>query len=108
VTLRSPLRQLADDQGEVEVSGTTLGEVLVALQELHPRLTGWVLDERGEIREHVNVFLNGERGDVSRPVSDRDRVQIIQNISGGSGGVARPARARAWPSASGPPGRKGG
>ena len=85
VSLRSPLRQLAEDRGEVEVLGSTLGEVLTGLQRLHPRLTGWVLDERGEIREHVNVFVNGERGTLGAPVGRRDRVQIIQNISGGSG-----------------------
>ena len=83
VTLRSPLRQLADGRSEVEVPGATLGDVLRGLQELHPRLTGWVLDERGAIREHVNVFVNGERGDVTVLVAERDRVQIIQNISGG-------------------------
>ena len=84
LTLRSPLRQLADDRGEVEVPGSTLADVLVGLERLHPRLTGWVLDERGEIREHVNVFVNGERSPLSTPVADRDRVQIIQNISGGA------------------------
>ena len=84
VTLRSPLRQLADDRGEVEVPGATLGDVLAGLVELHPRLTGWVLDERGEIREHVNVFVNGERSGLSAEVGERDRVHIIQNISGGA------------------------
>jgi len=86
VTLRSPLRQLADDRGEVEVPGSTLADVLTELERMHPRLVGWVLDEQGEIREHVNVFVNGERSVLSVPVGERDRVQIIQNISGGSGG----------------------
>src|SRR5437879_4936068 len=84
VTLRSPLRQLAGDRSEVPVDGSTLGEVLTELQREHPRLTGWVLDEQGEIREHVNVFVNGERAGLSAPVGERDRVQVIQNISGGS------------------------
>src|SRR5947208_12838996 len=84
VNLRSPLRQLADDRSQVEVAGSTLAEVLTGLQQLHPRLTGWVLDERGEIREHVNVFVNGERAELGAPVGELDRVQIIQNISGGA------------------------
>ena len=83
ITLRSPLRQLADGKSEVEVRGSTLSEVLRTLEREHPRLSGWVLDERGQMREHVNVFVNGERGDVTVPVAERDRVQIIQNISGG-------------------------
>ena len=83
VSLRSPLRQLADGKGELEIDGSTLGDVLTRLEETHPRLTGWVLDERGEIREHVNVFVNGERSSLDVPVAGGDRVQIIQNISGG-------------------------
>ena len=83
VTLRAPLRRLADDRSHVEIEGATLAEVLGHLERAHPRLAGWVLDERGEVREHVNVFVNGERGDVTVPVAERDRVQIIQNISGG-------------------------
>ena len=83
VTLRSPLRQLADDRSQVEVPGTTLGDVLTKLQELHPRLTGWVLDERGEIREHVNVFVNGIHGEERTPVHDADRVHVLPAITGG-------------------------
>jgi sulfur-carrier protein len=84
VTLRSPLRQLADGRSEVQISGSTLGEILNGLEQEHPKLTGWVLDEQGEIREHVNVFVNGERAGLTAPVGERDRVQVIQNISGGS------------------------
>ena len=28
-----------------------------------PALRGWILDERGRIRRHINVFVNGEQGD---------------------------------------------
>ena len=84
VKLRSPLRQLADGRSEVEVEGDTLGEVLGGLEREHPKLIGWVLDEQGEIREHVNVFVNGERAGLQAPVGERDRVQVIQNISGGA------------------------
>jgi photosystem II stability/assembly factor-like uncharacterized protein/molybdopterin converting factor small subunit len=84
VTLRSPLRRLADDNSEVRVDGVTLADALNDLQRKHPRLSGWVLDERGDVREHVNVFVDGERATLDTNVGDRTRVDIIQAISGGA------------------------
>jgi molybdopterin converting factor small subunit len=84
VTLRSPLRQLADDNSRVEVAGATLADALKELQRKHPRLRGWVLDERGAVREHVNVFVNGERATLETNLGEGTRVDIIQNISGGA------------------------
>ena len=57
ITLRSPLKQLAGDRSRLEIPGETLGEVLTGLEREHPKLVGWVLDEQGHIREHVNVFV---------------------------------------------------
>jgi molybdopterin converting factor small subunit/photosystem II stability/assembly factor-like uncharacterized protein len=85
VTLRSPLRDLAGGAGKVRVDGATVGEVIGRLETAFPRLAGWVLDERGRIREHVNVFLNGERAGSDATVSERDRVHILPAISGGAG-----------------------
>ena len=85
VSLRSPLRQLAGDRSTVDVDGATVAEVLARLEEAYPRLSGWVRDERGHIREHVNVFLNGERAGLDAFVSERDRLHILPAISGGAG-----------------------
>ena len=58
VRLRAPLSELCGGR-EHEVDGATVGDVLVALEREHPPIAGWVLDEQGRIREHVNVFVNG-------------------------------------------------
>ncbi len=84
VSLRPPLRDLAGGLREVEVEGSTVGEVLRALERAHPRLGGWVLDERGRIREHVGVFVNGERVDAGTSVAGSDRVHVLPAISGGA------------------------
>ena len=84
VTLRSPLRDLAGGSGTVRVDGGTIGEVIGRLETEFPKLAGWVLDERGRIRAHVNVFLNGERASSDASVSERDRIQILPAISGGA------------------------
>jgi molybdopterin converting factor small subunit len=83
VSLRPPLRDLAGGRREVDVEGATVSDVLRALERDHPRLTGWVLDERGEIRQHVGVFVNGDKARADSPVSDADLVHVLPAISGG-------------------------
>lgn len=85
VTLRPPLRDLAGGEREIEVEGSTVEDVLRALERSHPRLAGWVLDEQGRIREHVGVFVNEDRVGSDAPVSPGDRVHVLPAISGGSG-----------------------
>jgi photosystem II stability/assembly factor-like uncharacterized protein/molybdopterin converting factor small subunit len=85
VRLRSPLREVAGGNSAVEVDGVTLGEVVHGLQEQHPRLTGWILDERGSVREHVLLFVNGERAELGASVAAADRVDVLGAISGGAG-----------------------
>lgn len=84
VVLRHPLRDLADGETHVEVGGTSVGEALAALERIHPRLKGWVLDEHGEIRRHVNVFVDGLRASAGNPVPSDGELNIIQAISGGA------------------------
>ncbi|MFB3738919.1 MAG: MoaD/ThiS family protein [Candidatus Velamenicoccus archaeovorus] len=84
VSLRPPLRELAGGRREVAAGGTTVAAVLRSLERLHPRLEGWVLDERGQIRQHVGVFVNGERATGETPVGETDRVHVLPAISGGS------------------------
>lgn len=83
VSLRPPLRDLAG-QREIEVDARTVEEVLRALERDHPRLTGWVLDDQGNIREHIAVFVNRERAASDAPVSTHDRVHVLPAISGGA------------------------
>ena len=83
VCVRGPLKRLAGDCSEHELAGTTVGDLLVALERAHPPVAGWVLDERRLIRRHINVFVNGERGDESTAVGESDRVEVVPAITGG-------------------------
>ena len=83
VRLRGQLKQLAGDQAEHEHSGATVAEVLRGLEDAHPAVRGWVVDERGRIRPHINVFVNGERGREGSGVGPDDRLEVIPAISGG-------------------------
>ena len=83
VRLRGPLRALAGGRAEHELDGATVIEQLQALERRHPELHGWILDERGLIRRHINVFVNGERGDELTAVRPGDRTEVVPAITGG-------------------------
>jgi sulfur-carrier protein len=82
VMLRAPLSELCGGRTHV-VAGKTVQEVLTALERANPPIAGWVLDERGRIREHVNVFVNGTQGEEQTAVADADRVHVLPAITGG-------------------------
>ena len=83
VRLRGALRTLAGGRAEHELEGATVLAQLQALQRRHPELEGWILDERGRIRRHINVFVNGERGAESTAVRPGDRTEVVPAITGG-------------------------
>jgi sulfur-carrier protein len=83
VRLRAPLSELAGGKRELVLEGATVSQVLRALELQHPDTRGWILDERGAIREHINVFVNKECGAEDTAVTADDRLHIIPAISGG-------------------------
>ncbi|HEY1521661.1 MAG TPA: MoaD/ThiS family protein [Solirubrobacteraceae bacterium] len=84
VSLRGPLRKLAGGTPQLELEGLTVIELLRGLEARHPEITGWILDERGRVRRHINVYVNGERGVEETPVGGGDRVEVLPAITGGS------------------------
>lgn len=83
VRLRGPLKRLAGDRAEHAIEGATVAELLAALERSHPAARGWILDERGVLRPHINVFVNGELGEQETQVEAGDRVEVLPAISGG-------------------------
>lgn len=73
--------------GPREVAGTTVAEVIQKLDELAPGVVFYICDERGRLRQHVNVFVAGEmivdRRSLSDAVGPGTRVFIAQALSGG-------------------------
>ncbi len=82
VCIHGPLKRLAGGS-EHPLEGVTVSAVLRALELERPALSGWVLDERGRIRRHITVYVNGERSNGDTPVHPRDRVEVLPAISGG-------------------------
>ena len=83
VKLRAPLKDLAGGNREVAIVGSSVGDVLRELERLHPKIEGWVLDEHGRVRRHVNVFVDGERVREDAPVAVDATVHVLPSISGG-------------------------
>ena len=71
----------------VEVAGSTVHEVLEQVFAANPRLRGYVVDERGVLRKHMVVFVDGkqivDREHLSDPVGPRGEVYVMQALSGG-------------------------
>jgi len=78
-------RHLACPPGPV--TGACVREALDAAFADNPRLRGYVLDEQGRLRRHVNVFVNdravADRLRLSDPVRPGDDIHVIQALSGG-------------------------
>jgi molybdopterin converting factor small subunit len=90
ILIPTPLRQYADKKDTVELSGSTVGEVLTALTTQHADLRRHLFNDEGKLRSFVNVYLNDE--DIrylnkdKTAVKDSDTLSIVPSIAGGSDG----------------------
>lgn len=70
-----------------EVAGTTVREVLDRAFSANPRARGYVLDERGALRNHMVVFIAGrqvrDRTGLTDPVPADSEIYVMQALSGG-------------------------
>ena len=89
VTVRVPtqLRQITGGAGELSVEGSTVGEVLKALDAAHPGMAERLFDDAGSLRRFVNVFLAEEDvrflDGLNTPVTDGQTVSIVPAVAGG-------------------------
>lgn len=72
---------------QLDDSCTTVGEALDALGRKSPRALDRIMDERGSVRRHVNVFVNGESirflDGLSTPAPQGSTILILAAVSGG-------------------------
>ncbi len=89
VTVRIPttLRPLTGGQSEVSVQGSTVGEVLEALEAEHPGFRERILDDDGGLRRFVNVFVADEDVRFSEGLDTKveagQTLSIIPAVAGG-------------------------
>ncbi|MCA9607084.1 MAG: MoaD/ThiS family protein [Myxococcales bacterium] len=72
---------------ELVIEAATVAEVVEGMEAIAPGFAFYVCDELGRLRRHVNVFVDEERVEDRRALSDRvgpdTRVLIMQALSGG-------------------------
>jgi molybdopterin converting factor small subunit len=83
VRLRGQLEKLAGGGSQHEIDGDTVDELLQGLESTFSALQGWILDERGVLRRHINVFVNGELATPETAIAASDKIEILPAISGG-------------------------
>ncbi len=89
IALPRPLRTYAAGSTEItlEAGPGTVAAALAALSERHPGAVDRVVDETGALRQHVNVFLDGENvrflDGLGTPVNDGASIVIVPSVSGG-------------------------
>ena len=84
VRIPTPLRSYTHAEKVVDAAGATVSEVLDDLDRQFPGFRFRVVDEQGQLRDHMTVWLDGERcRDLSAPVDGLDEVVLMQALSGG-------------------------
>ena len=87
VRIPTPLRKLTNNEELVEVNAGTIGEAINELQTRYPGIAERLVDEKGEVRRFVNVYVNEEDirflKNQNTPLKDGDEISIIPAIAGG-------------------------
>ena len=87
VRIPTPLRRVTNGQDKVNVEGATINEIVSSLESEFPGMKERLCDEQGELRNFVNVYVNGEdvrflQG-IETPTKEGDEISIVPAVAGG-------------------------
>lgn len=81
------LKRWFPDLGPQEIEAPDVATLVRELDRRHPGLAGYIVDERGALRQHVNIFVNRhmlqDRETLADPLRAGDEVHVFQALSGG-------------------------
>jgi sulfur-carrier protein len=84
VNIPSPLLSYTNQLKEVDAAGSTVAEMLNDLNHRFPGIRFRMIDEQGNVRPHMRIFVNGEQvWNLDAPLQASDEVHILQALSGG-------------------------
>lgn len=81
------LKRFFPELKETPVQSDNLPDLMEVLEKKYPGFRSYILDERGRLRKHVNIFVDNEliqdRESLSDQVKENSEVYIMQALSGG-------------------------
>ena len=87
VRVPTPLRRFTGGIDEVTAAGESVRAVIEDLEKRHPGMRERLLDDKGEMRRFVNIYLNGDDirflNQLNSQVKDGDDISIVPAIAGG-------------------------
>jgi molybdopterin converting factor small subunit len=84
------LREFTGGRATVQlaVASGTIGDALAALWTLHPGIRDRVINEQGQVRQHINIFIGNENvrytGGLATKLKEDTEISIVPAVSGGS------------------------
>ena len=89
VRIPTPLRRVTNGVDKVTVEGSNLKEIIGSLDSQYPGIKARICDEKGDLRNFVNVYLNGEDvrflEGLETSTKTGDEVSIVPAVAGGAG-----------------------
>lgn len=87
IRFTTALKRFFPDLVDQEISGNTVNDILIQINERYPGIQSYLIEESGGLRKHINIFVRGEliadRDGLQDPLNDNDEVMIFQALSGG-------------------------
>ncbi len=88
VRIPTPLRRVTDGQDKVNTEGETLRQLIDSMESQYPGIKERLCDEDGNLRNFVNVYVNGEdvrfMDGIDSATGDGDEVSIVPAVAGGA------------------------
>ena len=87
VRIPTPLRRITNGQDKVNADGDTLNDVIDVLESDYPGIKERLCDETGQLRNFVNVYVNGEdvrfMDGLGTTTSSGDEISVVPAVAGG-------------------------
>jgi hypothetical protein len=81
------LKRFFPDLAPVEIEADTIADVVAAVDARWRGLADYIVDEQGQLRKHVNIFIGGElirdKQNLTDAVNSDTKIYIMQALSGG-------------------------